>query len=129
MKFSQRRKNKIRKITQKRVNRVCSSMIGCYVEDGNVKDQAKINNVMYLLVESEKEYSIFKIVKVGEYVKLSAKKVLQNQKKFANHEYWKKHSTIQFTEDGKIKSVKQGSVFGPHGQKININCCIILIVD
>lgn len=88
-------------------------MIGCHVdfERGYViKDQAKINNIMYLLVQVENDqYAIYKIVRVGEYVRLSAKKVLRNQKAFSNYVYWRDNSTIQISPEGNIESVKRTS--------------------
>lgn len=111
MKFSKQKKAKIRKNKQRRINRTCKYMIGCRVDFKHgytVKDQAKIDNIMYLLVQVENgQYAIYKIVKVGEYVRLSNKKVLRNQKAFSNHEYWYNHSTITITDEGKIKSVQQ----------------------
>ena len=124
MKFSQRKKAKIRKKNQNKINRHCSNMTGCHIYDGDecyeVMDQAKINDTMYLLVQGkEKQYSIWKIVKVGEYVRLSNKKVLQNYKKFSNHAYWRLHSTIQISADGKIESAMMGSFFGPYNMSCN----------
>lgn len=72
-----------------------------------VKDQAIINNVMYLLVDiGENQYAIYKIVKLYEYVRLSDKKVLLNKKELSNHFNWDDHSTLEISEDGKILSVK-----------------------
>ena len=111
MKFSKKKKAKIRKRNQRRINHVCSDMTGCCIDYEHgyiVKDQAKIKGIMYLLVQVEdNQCAIYKIVKVGEYVRLSAKKILYNQKAFSNHVYWKNHSTIQFSENGKIKFVKR----------------------
>lgn len=119
MKFSPIKKAKIRKMNQKRIKRYCNDMIGCHIYDGDncykVIDQSKINDTIYLLVQEEdNQYAIWKIVKVAEYVRLSSKKVLQNYKKFTNHAYWRKHSTIQISDDGKIESVKVGSYCGPY---------------
>lgn len=121
-KFSERRKAKMRKYRQRRVNRCCSHMIGCHIYDDNqtyeIIDQAKIKGVIYLLVEAEdNSYAIYKIVSVHQEVKLSPKKVLQNKKEFSNHVYWQEHSKIHINEDGKIESVEFGSIFGPKGTK------------
>lgn len=73
-----------------------------------VKDQAKINDIQYLLVQIENnQYAIYKIVKPFEYVRLSPKKVLHNQKAFSNYVYWRNNSTIQISPDGNIESVKR----------------------
>lgn len=113
MKFSEKKKAKMRKANQRRINHICKSMIGCTVDFERgyvVKDQAKINNIQYLLVQVENgQYAIYKIVKVCEYVRLSPKKVLQNQKAFSNYVYWQDNSTIQISPEGNIESVKRTS--------------------
>ena len=116
MKFSQSKKAKIRKVNQKRINRYCKYMIGLDIYDGDncyeVKDQAKINNTIYLLVQvGNNEYAIYKIVKLCEYAKLSDKKVLQNRKIFSNRAYWRDSSIIRINDDGKIQSVKKRNFF------------------
>lgn len=111
MKFSQKRKAKMRKTRQKRIHRECKDMIGCriYIDFKNrydVEDQTEINGVIYLLTkDSNGDYAICKIVKVGEYVKLSLKRVLQNKEAFSNPQNWRDHAIIKIDEDGKIKSV------------------------
>ena len=124
VKFSQRKKAKIRKANQKKINRYCNNMIGCHIYDGKkryeVVDQAKIDDTIYLLVQvKDNMYEIWKIVKVREYVKLSNKKVLQKCKKFSNPAYWRWHSTIKITDDGKIQSAVMGSLFGPYNMSRN----------
>ena len=113
MKFSPKKKAKMRKANQRRINRNCKNMIGCTVDFERgyvVKDQAKINNIQYLLVQVENnQYAIYKIVKICEYVRLSPKKVLQNQKTFSNYAYWQDNSTIQISPEGNIVSVKRTS--------------------
>ena len=111
MKFSAKKKAKMRKIRQRRINHICKDMIGCCIDYPNnyeVKDQAKINDDMYLLTKvADDEYAIFKIVKLYKYVRLSEKRVSQNKKIFSNHFNWHNHSTIEISDDGKIKSVKR----------------------
>lgn len=103
---------------QKRVNCICKDMRGCHIFDGDhryeVIDQAKINGVIYLLTQDGVDsYTIHKIPNVHQYVKLSDKRILQNKQKFSNHVYWKEHSTIHISADGKIESVELGTIFGP----------------
>ena len=54
MKFSKKKKAKMRRSNQRRINRECKDMIGCRIdfEHGGykVKDQAKINDVLYLFL-------------------------------------------------------------------------------
>lgn len=111
MKFSQKRKRKMCKMRQRRINRICKEMIGCTINYENgytVKDQAKIGNTQYLLVEIEnKQFAIYKIVKVHEYVRLSEKKILQMKNSLSNYLNWKHWSSILISNDGKLESVKQ----------------------
>lgn len=123
MKFSQKKKAKMRKIRQRRINRCCSNMVGCHVYyesgEGYVIDQAKIGGIMYLLIETrDNKYAICKIVKAYQYVRLSSKRVLQNKKTFSNYQYWENHSTIEINEDGVIQSVKD--VYGRKNTYVRI---------
>ena len=124
---------KMRKQRQRRINRCCSNMIGCTVDYDNhceVIDQAKIKDTMYLLtIDKKGEYAIYKIVSVFETVKLSAKRILENKKFFCNHNYWYEHSTIEINADGKIESVKLGSIFGTYRWQRNQSTGICIIVD
>jgi len=110
MKFSKRKKAKMRKQRQRRIKRCCGNMIGFHIDFehwSEVKDQATINGIVYLLVEVENNgYAIYKIVKVGNYVRLSPKRVLENQESFSNPKYWQDKSKIQITDEGIIKSVE-----------------------
>lgn len=110
MKFSKRKKAKIRKNNQRRIKRVHGDMIGyCvdYRKNYRVKDQAIIKNTMYLLVKEDSSYAIYKIPKVCEYVKLSPKRILQNKQDFSKHMNWREHSVIQINEEGIIETVKR----------------------
>lgn len=136
MKFSSKKKKKMRKQRQRRINRCCSHMIGCTVDYDNcceVIDQAKIKDTMYLLtIDKNGEHAIYKIVSAYNQVKLSAKKVLENQKFFCNHNYWYEHSTIEINANGEIESVKYGSIFGPYNASCrnrNQSMVICIIAD
>jgi len=123
MKFSPKKKAKMRKRNQRRINKVHAYMIGYHIdyERGyTVVDQAKIKNVMYLLAQSEDgKYAIYKIVKIFEYVRLSPKKVLYNQKEFSNCANWQERSMIKIAEDGSIESVEKEKRFA-HSGKVRI---------
>ena len=134
LKFSKKKKAKIRKINQRRINRVCKYMIGCtidYVVKAEVIDQAKIDGIMYLLTQNMyNQYAIYKIINVHDSVKLSSRRILNNKKNFMNHEYWSEHSTILINEVGDIEDVKCGSMFGPYNRKPrDFNGVSIIIVD
>lgn len=122
-KFSQKKKAKMRKYRMRRIQRSCRNIIGytLYTKDfeyvEQVIDKAKINNAMYLLIkDQEGNHSIYKVAEEFNYVKLSQKRVLQNKKAFSNHKNWDYHSTIEFDEDGNIKSVKCGEWYGPYDE-------------
>lgn len=106
MKFSEKKKKKMRKQNQRRINRCCKNIIGCCIDfecDVVVVDQAKINDNIYLLTtDQDHQYAIYKIVKVGEYVKLSSKRILEKQKDFSNKAYWKEGCQIKIDSDGII---------------------------
>lgn len=111
MKFSQKKKAKMRKIRQKRIHRECKDMIGYQIyidlkDWYDVEDQTEINGVMYLLTkDSNGDYAICKIVKVNGYVKLPTKRVLQNKEAFSNPKNWRDHAIIEIDDEGQIKSV------------------------
>lgn len=106
MKFSEKRKRKIRKQNQRRINKCCKNIIGCCIDFGCnsvVVDQAKINNTMYpLTIDQDYQYAIYKIVKVGEYVKLSSRRILEKQAEFQNKAYWKEKCQLKIEADGTI---------------------------
>lgn len=106
MKFSEKRKRKIRKQNQRRINKCCKDIIGCCIDfecDAVVVDQARINDTMYLLTtDQDYQYAIYKIVKVGEYVKLSSKRILEKQVEFLNKAYWKEKCQLKIEADGTI---------------------------
>lgn len=120
MKFKKRKKAKIRLANEDRVERICSHMIGVILNCDTglmVRDQTKIRGNIYLLVKCDSLYAIYRIVKVGEYVELSAKKMNKNKQKFSNHNVWRRHSTIEFTENGEIKTVRPGDYWGPYNRR------------
>ena len=134
LKFSQKKKAKMRKINQRRINRVCKHMIGYTIDyelEEKVIDQAKIDGKMYLLTENKhSQYAIHKIINIHNNVKLSAKRLIKNQIKFMNHDYWQEHSTIIINEYGDIEEVKRGSMFGPYNQKsCKFSGSFVIIVD
>ena len=112
MKFSKLKKAKMRKIRQKQINRQCKYMIGHtidYEHGYKAKDQAKINNIMYLLVNSEEEnqFWIYRIVRPYEYARIMPKRVLKMKEEFSNCANWYNHNAIEITDEGNIKSVRR----------------------
>lgn len=116
MKFSPRKKAKMRKARFKRIKRECKCMIGgCldYDSESKVVDQATFKDALYLLTKDINcEYAIYKVVQPREYVKVSEKKVLRLAKKLTNPDNWMRHSEISISENGKITTAKVGNVCG-----------------
>jgi len=118
LKYSQKKKAKIKKHNQRRINRVCKYMIDCkmdHVEDSTVIDQAKIGGEMYLLTKNKyNQYAIWKSINVNTFIKIAAKKVLRNKVDFMNNEYWDRNSNISIDEYGEIEDVKRGAIDEPY---------------
>ena len=119
MSFTKKKRDKIKRISQKRVLKECGHMIGCYIDhDFNLEivDQAKINKTIYLLVADWSNrhsqalvpncYSIYKIVKVENYVLLSPSRVLDKFANFSNPDFWELHSKIRISSDGRYITVR-----------------------
>lgn len=119
MKFSEKKKAKMRKTRQRRVNRECGNMIGCAISNYDepiykvVIDQAKLDGTQYLLVECSKKdkvvlsaedlrFAIYKIVRLGEYVELSPKRVLEKKGAFSNGGFWRGKHKVYISDDGKV---------------------------
>lgn len=114
MKFSPRKKAKMRKARFKRIKRECKCMIGSCVDydaESKVVDQATFKDVLYLLTRDINcKYAIYKVVQPREYVKVLEKKVLRLSKNFTNPDNWMRHSQISISENGKITNAKVGNV-------------------
>lgn len=106
MKFSERKKKKIRKQNERRIKKCCKHMIGMCIDFESrtvVVDQAKIDNTYYLLtIDNEGRFAIYKIIKVREYVKISNKRILEKQSKFSNKQLWKDESQIRIADNGEL---------------------------
>ena len=116
MKFSPRKKLKMRKARFKRIKRECKYMIGScidYDEECQVVDQASIKDVLYLLTRDiNSDYAIYKVVQPREYVKVSEKKVLRLGKVFTDSTHWMRHSKISISENGIITVTKVDNICG-----------------
>ena len=111
MKFSESKKAQMKKRRQKRITRAYSYTIGLHVYDFwndaqfEVIDEARINNIIYLLSESdssEQEIAIYKIADVGKYVKLSTKRLLEKKHNFEIAENWERKTNISIYPNGVI---------------------------
>ncbi len=104
MKFSTKRKNKMRRTRLERNKRIYGTCIGCYVEgDNEVVDTLTYANNLYLLTIGNK-CKIFKVVSPHEFVELSGKKMLKLRAIFENSRRWKEHTKIELTDFGVIKA-------------------------
>ena len=119
----------MRKINQRRINRVCKYMIGCTIDSmlkEKVIDQAKICGIRYLLTENMyQQYAIYKNIKVNHYIKLSARRILNNKNNFINPSYWEKQSKIEINEYGDVKWCN----FWSNDQKLKNTNVRIIIAD
>jgi len=119
MKFSEKKKAKMRKTRQRRVNRECGNMMGCAISNSDepiykeVIDQAKLDGIQYLLVECSKKnkivlfpedirFTIYKIVRFDEYVELSPKRVLEKKDAFSNGGFWRDKHKVHISDEGKV---------------------------
>lgn len=113
MKFSKKRKLKIRKQNQRRIKIHCKNLVGCCIDDEAyviVIDQIKIENDIYLLTEdNDEKYAIYKIVRIGQYSKIGNKKILQKKEKLLKRNAWKYQSQITLETDGTISGVQNNS--------------------
>ncbi len=103
MKFSQKKKDKMRKIRQKRIQKTYGSMVAMEVY-GNYRviDHAKIFDNFYLLGNNGEECAVFKIADVGNIVKLSLKSVRKLSKYLSNKDRWCYQSYVPIDSDGKL---------------------------
>lgn len=111
MKFSKSKKAQMQKRRQKRIDRCYSYTIGLHIYDFHndfmrkVIDEARINDTVYLLTEADfanKEITIYKIVDLGKYVKLSTKRLLERKQNFEIIENWKQRTAISIYPNGVI---------------------------
>lgn len=117
---NKRKRARIRRMNLTRNDRTCRNMIGFIIDNSRglmVRDQAKIKGNTYLLVKSELEYAIFRVLDIGQYEEVPARKMSKNQDRFSNHNTWRRHSTIEFTEDGEILTVRHGDFWGPYNRR------------
>lgn len=105
MKFSPRKKAKMRKAREKRMSKEFKNMFHFVIPDTQyyVIDQIKINGTIYLLVENlEGENAIYKIVDILKLVKLSTKKLIRLRNEFNKQEKWDRYSHVTISDDGKV---------------------------
>ena len=130
MKFSPRKKAKMRKARFKRIKKNCKNMLGYHIDydtDCRVIDQTIIKDVMYLLTcDAFNNFAIYKVVNPCDMVRVSGKKVLRFQGKIRNHMCWKYHSEITLSENGEIESVREGSFTRKNTPKKDIYIFIML---
>lgn len=105
MKFSPKKKAKMRKAREKRMSKEFKDMFH-YVIPGTkyyVIDQIKINGTIYLLVENlEGKNAIYKIADMLKFVKLSPKRLIQLRNEFIKQEKWKRYSYVTISDNGKV---------------------------
>lgn len=105
MKFSRRKKEKMRRIRTKRIRRhYGADAIGCIVdwEKGfRAKDQITIGDVIYLLAKNEdEEYALYRLVDVCKYARIGSKRIWQLRDKIECKENWRNETEVCVYNDG-----------------------------
>lgn len=117
MKFSERKKKKMKKIRQRRIRKSYGYVIGMTIpyylcinfpKDTHVyviiKDQTTINGDLYFLVlhktKEVKEYFILKAVEHSQYVCVSTKNLIKYKRHFQNPVHWQEKSDIFISNEG-----------------------------
>ncbi len=140
MKFSSKKKAKMRKYRNKRkkrsYNQVIRSIEFCSWEWQDEKgkrwlalDGATFRHAYYLLAKctTSNEVAIFKMVNeyIFDNVRLSPKKVLKNRRTFSSPSVWKLKSDVKISDEGIVENVD----IGAHIKLKDYVPCIIGVID
>ena len=110
MKWSKNKKEKMRKIRQKRVFKHCNSLGGLCVDpdtDALAIDQLKYGGKLYVAAEEKTgKVHIYWIVDIGNYVRLSPGRVSNMFDIFSNPDRWRYHSAFRISETGVIAGIR-----------------------
>ncbi len=110
MKFSEKKKAKMRKIRFKRNKRVYGGIGYCVEGNNKVVDTLRYENNLYLLTTNGDECNIFKVISCREgVVKMSDKRVNQMRTVFEKAELWKEKTKVELTDSGAIKDYQLAS--------------------
>lgn len=106
MKFSAKRKAKMRRIRLKSNKRIYGGTGYCVEGDNRVIDTLPAQNNLYLLTISDNnQCKIFKVISSREgVVEMSPKRILGKRKFFQNVNNWKRHTKIELDDSGHIKA-------------------------
>lgn len=115
MKFSKRKKRKIKKNRQRRVRKTYGYVRGLTISKyscidipdkyGYVKviDKTYINGELYFLVISKSEkFFIYKVFDIAKYSYVSTKKLIKYKKHFENSGQWHYNSVVNIDDTGII---------------------------
>lgn len=107
MKFSQRRKDKMKKARFNRAKKFYGNQTG-YCVDGakEVVDTLEFDNTLYLLTQDGLQYCILKTVSDKRRVQLSNKKVLKLKAIFERNSKWKNHTKVSINDLGTIETIE-----------------------
>ena len=93
----------MREIRLKRIRKEYGYMVGTRIsENQKVVDQAVIFNVIYLLVDDGKNYSIYQISDISNFNKLSDKKLRKLGTYLSNCNNWMYRSSVPITPNGEL---------------------------
>lgn len=119
MGFSQKKKSKIKKATQKRRRKESKYIIGRSIndEDGVVQvvlDRLIVQGDVYILVQKfdSSEYYIRRFVSYGDMPQISPKRVLKNKKSFQRA--WQDGTKVQIADDGTVSVRKENDNLRPY---------------
>ena len=125
MKFSNKKKRKMRKIRYKRNLKTYGSSIGRYYTlDGfTILDTILYKGQMYFLgSDGDENYKIIKVVSVHEHVPLSDKKVLKKKNVFGNPDRWNLKTKLIIDNTGKVIGIESDN------SESSSKCCFASIV-
>lgn len=135
MKFSERKKKKMKKIRQRRIKKMYGHVIGMKIpyyscsnnpditwEYVRIIDQTYINDELYFLVSYQDKdvckVFIYKVVDVSQYSCLSAKKLIKYKRHFESPGQWQENTTIHI-KDGVLsvewKQTKKSALLADAG--------------
>lgn len=105
MKFSTKKKAKMRKIRLERNKRIYHGTGFCVEGDNRVIDRLPAQNNLYLLtISGNNQCKIFKVISCHEVVEMSPKRILNKRRFFQNTNNWKEHTKIELDDSGEIKA-------------------------
>lgn len=109
MKFSERKKAKMRKARQKRINKLYKDPVGVTVdwkEGYKCVDYLKVDDIFYLLAKNaDDKYAIYKIIDVHQYTKLNSNQIFKMASILLKDENWHCETSVLIMTDNMGEAV------------------------